>query len=72
MDVDVSAVRRREPGMEPFEVMTSASQERLMANIATAKRFAPLAEEEVARILAKCAEAARDGQFEPYKKRELA
>ncbi len=31
MDVDVSAVRRREPGMEPFEVMTSESQERMLA-----------------------------------------
>lgn len=48
------------------------SLERLTANIATAKSFVPLTEEEVASILAKCAEAARDGQFEPYKKRELA
>lgn len=31
MDVDVSAVARREPGMEPFEVMTSESQERMLA-----------------------------------------
>ena len=31
MDVDVSAVPRREPGMEPFEVMTSESQERMLA-----------------------------------------
>ncbi|MEL7209122.1 MAG: phosphoribosylformylglycinamidine synthase subunit PurL, partial [Actinomycetota bacterium] len=31
MDVDVSAVHRREPGMEPFEVMTSESQERMLA-----------------------------------------
>ncbi len=31
MDVDVTAVRRREPGMEPFEVMTSESQERMLA-----------------------------------------
>jgi phosphoribosylformylglycinamidine synthase len=31
MDVDVSAVPRREPGLEPFEVMTSESQERMLA-----------------------------------------
>src|SRR3954464_8480348 len=31
MDVDVSAVACREPGMEPFEVMTSESQERMLA-----------------------------------------
>src|SRR5262245_1419233 len=31
MDVYVSEVRTREPGMEPFEVMTSESQERMLA-----------------------------------------
>ncbi len=31
MEVDVSAVHRRESGMEPFEVMTSESQERMLA-----------------------------------------
>src|SRR6478752_2586226 len=31
MDVYVSQVPRREPGMEPFEVMTSESQERMLA-----------------------------------------
>jgi phosphoribosylformylglycinamidine synthase len=31
MDVDVDAVPRREPGMEPWEVMTSESQERMLA-----------------------------------------
>ncbi|MBK9180009.1 MAG: phosphoribosylformylglycinamidine synthase subunit PurL [Acidimicrobiales bacterium] len=31
MDVDVRAVPRREPGMEPFEVLTSESQERMLA-----------------------------------------
>jgi len=31
MDVDVSAVPRREVGMEPWEVMTSESQERMLA-----------------------------------------
>jgi phosphoribosylformylglycinamidine synthase subunit PurL len=30
MDIDVTAVGRREPGMEPFEVMTSESQERML------------------------------------------
>jgi phosphoribosylformylglycinamidine synthase len=36
MDVDVWAVPRREPGMEPFEVMTSESQERMLAIVAPA------------------------------------
>jgi phosphoribosylformylglycinamidine synthase len=31
MDVDVSAVARREPGLAPFEIMTSESQERMLA-----------------------------------------
>ncbi|MHB1140013.1 MAG: phosphoribosylformylglycinamidine synthase subunit PurL, partial [Microthrixaceae bacterium] len=31
MDVHVDAVHLREPGMEPFEVMTSESQERMLA-----------------------------------------
>jgi phosphoribosylformylglycinamidine synthase len=31
MDVFVGAIPRREPGMEPFEVMTSESQERMLA-----------------------------------------
>ena len=31
MDVDVNAVHRRETGMEPFEVLTSESQERMLA-----------------------------------------
>ncbi|HMS88292.1 MAG TPA: phosphoribosylformylglycinamidine synthase subunit PurL, partial [Acidimicrobiales bacterium] len=31
MDFDVAAVPRREEGMEPFEVMTSESQERMLA-----------------------------------------
>ena len=33
MDVDVTAVPLREPAMEPFEVMTSESQERMLAII---------------------------------------
>ena len=31
MKVDIDAVHRREPGMEPFEVMISESQERMLA-----------------------------------------
>src|SRR5207249_436661 len=31
IDVDVSRVRLREPGMEPFEIMVSESQERMLA-----------------------------------------
>jgi phosphoribosylformylglycinamidine synthase II len=34
MDIDVSAVPLREPGMEPFEIMTSESQERMLAIVA--------------------------------------
>jgi phosphoribosylformylglycinamidine synthase len=34
MDVNVGAVPRREPGLEPFEVMTSESQERMLAIVA--------------------------------------
>jgi phosphoribosylformylglycinamidine synthase len=36
MDVDVAAVHRREPRMEPVEVMTSESQERMLAIVAPA------------------------------------
>ena len=36
MDVDVAAVPRREPGMVPAEVMTSESQERMLAIVAPA------------------------------------
>jgi len=36
MDFDVSAVPRREAGMEPFEVMTSESQERMLAIVTPA------------------------------------
>ncbi|MDQ3915139.1 MAG: phosphoribosylformylglycinamidine synthase subunit PurL [Actinomycetota bacterium] len=37
MVVDVDRVHRREPGMEPFEVMTSESQERMLAVVEPAK-----------------------------------
>jgi phosphoribosylformylglycinamidine synthase II len=47
MDVDVSAVPRREEGMEPWEVMTSESQERMLAIVT------PESWPEVARICAK-------------------
>jgi phosphoribosylformylglycinamidine synthase len=36
MDVDVTAVPRREPAMEPWEVMTSESQERMLAIVTPA------------------------------------
>ncbi len=36
MDVDVTAVTRRELGMEPYEVMTSESQERMLAIVTPA------------------------------------
>jgi len=36
MDVNVDAVPLREPGLEPFEVMTSESQERMLAIVAPA------------------------------------
>jgi phosphoribosylformylglycinamidine synthase len=36
MDVEVSAVPQREPGMQPFEIMTSESQERMLAIVAPA------------------------------------
>jgi phosphoribosylformylglycinamidine synthase len=36
MDVDVDAVPLREPGMEPFEIMTSESQERMLAIVVPA------------------------------------
>ena len=36
MDVDVSAVPRREPGMADYEVMTSESQERMLAIVTPA------------------------------------
>jgi phosphoribosylformylglycinamidine synthase len=45
MDVDVSAVPRREPGMDPWEVMTSESQERMLAIVSPDK---------VDRLLAVC------------------
>jgi phosphoribosylformylglycinamidine synthase II len=47
MDVDVSAVPRREDGMEPWEVMTSESQERMLAIVT------PESWDDVARICAR-------------------
>ncbi|MDP9420198.1 MAG: AIR synthase-related protein, partial [Actinomycetota bacterium] len=46
MDVDVTAVPRRETAMEPFEVMTSESQERMLAIVAP---------EDLDEVLALCA-----------------
>ena len=45
-DLDLDAVPTREPGMEPFEVLTSESQERMLAIVAP---------ERVADVLAVCA-----------------
>jgi phosphoribosylformylglycinamidine synthase len=42
MDVDVSAVHRREPNMNPVEVMTSESQERMLAIVGPAQLDAVL------------------------------
>jgi phosphoribosylformylglycinamidine synthase len=43
MDVDITAVALREPGMAPFEIMTSESQERMLA-IITPENWPALAE----------------------------
>jgi len=43
MDVDVARVARREPGMSPVEVMTSESQERMLAIVEPGKLDAVLA-----------------------------
>jgi len=43
MDVDVTAVPLREPGMQPFEIMTSESQERMLA-IVTPENWPAVAE----------------------------
>jgi len=40
MDVNVDVVPRREPAMEPFEVMTSESQERMLAIVTPTDRAA--------------------------------
>lgn len=47
MDVDVAAVPLRQSGMEPFEIMTSESQERMLAIVA------PQFADEVVRICAR-------------------
>ena len=43
MRVDIDQVHRREPGMEPFEVMISESQERMLAVVEPARRDEVLA-----------------------------
>ena len=43
MDVMIAPIPQREPGMEPFEVMTSESQERMLAIVEPAKLDAVLA-----------------------------
>jgi phosphoribosylformylglycinamidine synthase len=65
MDVDVSAVPRREGGMEPWEVMTSESQERMLA-IVTPEAWPAVAEvsrrwEVRATVVGRVAEAGAGG-----------
>src|SRR5262249_51008728 len=43
MDVDIARVAKREPGMNPVEVMTSESQERMLAIVEPSKLDAVLA-----------------------------
>jgi phosphoribosylformylglycinamidine synthase len=57
MDVDVTAVPRREPGMEPWEVMVSESQERMLA-IVTPESL-PKVEELCAQWEVRCAVVGR-------------
>ena len=40
MRIDLDAIPRREPGMEPFEVMISESQERMVAIVAPERESA--------------------------------
>ena len=69
MDVDVTAIPRREPGMEPWEVMTSESQERMLA-IVTPESL-PQVEELCARwevnatVIGKVTEPEKDANGEP-------
>ena len=69
MDVDVTAIPRREPGMEPWEVMTSESQERMLA-IVTPESL-PKVEELCARwevnatVIGKVTEPEKDAHGEP-------
>ena len=53
MDVDVTAIPRREPGMEPFEVLTSESQERMLAIVEP---------DDLDQVLAICAALGRAGR----------
>jgi phosphoribosylformylglycinamidine synthase len=69
MDVDVTAIPRREPGMEPWEVMTSESQERMLA-IVTPESLAQVealcAQWEVAAtVIGKVTEPELDSDGEP-------
>ncbi len=52
MDVQIGAIPRREPNMEPFEVMTSESQERMLAIVEDANVAEVLAIAEKWEILA--------------------
>ncbi|MFO7974907.1 MAG: aldo/keto reductase [Candidatus Hydrogenedentota bacterium] len=48
------------------------SMEKLRENLAAAKSFEPLSEEQIASILAKAAPIAEGGKFEPYKRKTVA
>ena len=48
------------------------SMDVLQKNLAIAKSFKPLEEAQLADILARCQAAAQGGEYEPYKKKELA
>ncbi len=69
MDVDVTAIPRREPGMEPWEVMTSESQERMLAIVRP--ESLPKVEELCARwevnatVIGKVTEPEKDANGEP-------
>ena len=41
IDLDVAKVPLREPGMEPFEIMVSESQERMLCVVRAGKRSTP-------------------------------
>ena len=69
MDVDVTAVPLRELGMQPYEIMTSESQERMLA-IVTPEDWPLVAElcakwEVQANVVGRVVEAQRDAEGEP-------
>ena len=61
-------------GVQPVATVVSGmdSMKRLRENLAIAKSFKPLTEEEQDAIRSKCAQSAPGGEFEPYKEKENA